>query len=302
MDTRMPETCWAVFKRQVINLRSCCILLVDSVEITLAGLVVTKSYTPPPHARALTRAHTHTRTTLQALPRFMPTSTISIPTACAVWCTAFVCPCTQHWFSVITLAVSTDSNLGREGCTITYQYSWCVWHLVMLPVLFKTLYTLKHNFIVLHTLLNLHRISELPFYFSKLFGTSSLTSKDTVCYWTPRTYLILDSISCSLFNSRSTTQCLKLMLLLARHATNINLYICREESFEMQAIYRSLIATAVWPQTAHLEVILRLNSTILHQTIPAAHLLAEKYPVRCWLYWPYIFELSCSSTSKWELF
>ena len=28
----MPETCWAVFKRQVINLRSCCILLVDSVE------------------------------------------------------------------------------------------------------------------------------------------------------------------------------------------------------------------------------------------------------------------------------
>ena len=28
----MPETCWAVFKRQVINLRGCCILLVDSVE------------------------------------------------------------------------------------------------------------------------------------------------------------------------------------------------------------------------------------------------------------------------------
>jgi hypothetical protein len=27
-----PETCWAVFKWQVINLRSCCILLVDSVE------------------------------------------------------------------------------------------------------------------------------------------------------------------------------------------------------------------------------------------------------------------------------
>jgi hypothetical protein len=26
------RTCWAVFKRQVINLRSCCILLVDSVE------------------------------------------------------------------------------------------------------------------------------------------------------------------------------------------------------------------------------------------------------------------------------
>ena len=32
MGTRMPKTCWAVFRRQVINLRSCCILLVDSVE------------------------------------------------------------------------------------------------------------------------------------------------------------------------------------------------------------------------------------------------------------------------------
>jgi hypothetical protein len=29
---RMPETCWAVSKRQIINLRICCILLVDSVE------------------------------------------------------------------------------------------------------------------------------------------------------------------------------------------------------------------------------------------------------------------------------
>ena len=32
MGMRMPETCWAVFKWQVINLRSCCIWLVDSVE------------------------------------------------------------------------------------------------------------------------------------------------------------------------------------------------------------------------------------------------------------------------------
>jgi hypothetical protein len=32
MVVRMPETCWAVFKWQVINLRSCCISLVDSVE------------------------------------------------------------------------------------------------------------------------------------------------------------------------------------------------------------------------------------------------------------------------------
>ena len=32
MGVRTPETCWAVHKRQLINLRSCCILLVDSVE------------------------------------------------------------------------------------------------------------------------------------------------------------------------------------------------------------------------------------------------------------------------------
>jgi len=32
MGMRMPETCWAVFKRQVINLRICCVLLADSVE------------------------------------------------------------------------------------------------------------------------------------------------------------------------------------------------------------------------------------------------------------------------------
>jgi len=32
MGMRMPETCWAVFKRQAINLRNCCIWLVDSFE------------------------------------------------------------------------------------------------------------------------------------------------------------------------------------------------------------------------------------------------------------------------------
>jgi hypothetical protein len=32
MGMRMPETCWDVFKRQVINLRSCCISLANSVE------------------------------------------------------------------------------------------------------------------------------------------------------------------------------------------------------------------------------------------------------------------------------
>ena len=34
MGMRMPETCWAVFKRQVINLRNFCIWLVDSFECT----------------------------------------------------------------------------------------------------------------------------------------------------------------------------------------------------------------------------------------------------------------------------
>jgi hypothetical protein len=32
MGMRMPETCWALSKLQVINLWSCCILLVDSVD------------------------------------------------------------------------------------------------------------------------------------------------------------------------------------------------------------------------------------------------------------------------------
>jgi hypothetical protein len=55
----MPETCWAVFKWQVINLKSCCILLVDSVEsMMMHGLANPKShlrfgslwsYTSTPH-------------------------------------------------------------------------------------------------------------------------------------------------------------------------------------------------------------------------------------------------------------
>jgi hypothetical protein len=32
MGRRMPEICSAEFKRQVINLRNCCIWFVDSVE------------------------------------------------------------------------------------------------------------------------------------------------------------------------------------------------------------------------------------------------------------------------------
>ena len=35
MGMRMPKTCWAVFKWQVINLRISCIGLVDSVESTM---------------------------------------------------------------------------------------------------------------------------------------------------------------------------------------------------------------------------------------------------------------------------
>jgi len=33
MGVRAPETCWAVHKRQVINLRNCCIWLVDLFEL-----------------------------------------------------------------------------------------------------------------------------------------------------------------------------------------------------------------------------------------------------------------------------
>jgi hypothetical protein len=44
MGMRMPETCWAVFKWQVINLRICCIWLVDSVEsMTMHGLANPKN-------------------------------------------------------------------------------------------------------------------------------------------------------------------------------------------------------------------------------------------------------------------
>jgi hypothetical protein len=33
MGVRTPETCWAVHKRQIINLRNCCIWLVDLFEV-----------------------------------------------------------------------------------------------------------------------------------------------------------------------------------------------------------------------------------------------------------------------------
>jgi len=38
MGMMMPETCWVVFKWQVINLRICCIWLVDSVERLLNAI------------------------------------------------------------------------------------------------------------------------------------------------------------------------------------------------------------------------------------------------------------------------
>jgi len=45
MGMRMPETCRVVFKRQVINLRTYCILLVDSVEgMMMHGLANVKCY------------------------------------------------------------------------------------------------------------------------------------------------------------------------------------------------------------------------------------------------------------------
>jgi hypothetical protein len=33
MGVRTPETCWAVHKRQVINLRNCCIWLADLFQL-----------------------------------------------------------------------------------------------------------------------------------------------------------------------------------------------------------------------------------------------------------------------------
>ena len=40
---RIPEICWAVFKRQIINLRNCCIWLVDSFEyMIMHGLTIPK--------------------------------------------------------------------------------------------------------------------------------------------------------------------------------------------------------------------------------------------------------------------
>jgi hypothetical protein len=52
MGMRMPETCWAVFKWKVINLRNCCIWLVDSFEcMMMHGLANTKFKSPYEFAR-----------------------------------------------------------------------------------------------------------------------------------------------------------------------------------------------------------------------------------------------------------
>ena len=49
MGMRMSETCWAVSKWQVINLRSCCILLVDSVEKMSSFLLLKHCVDQPKH-------------------------------------------------------------------------------------------------------------------------------------------------------------------------------------------------------------------------------------------------------------
>jgi len=43
MGVRMPETCWAVNKRQVINCRDCCILLVNLFESGLLSVSCSSS-------------------------------------------------------------------------------------------------------------------------------------------------------------------------------------------------------------------------------------------------------------------
>ena len=40
MGVRTPETCWAVHKRRVINLRNCCIWLVDLFEFEIGLLLI----------------------------------------------------------------------------------------------------------------------------------------------------------------------------------------------------------------------------------------------------------------------
>jgi len=45
MGMRMPETCWAVFKRQVINLWNCCIWLVDSFECMMIHGLASPKFT-----------------------------------------------------------------------------------------------------------------------------------------------------------------------------------------------------------------------------------------------------------------
>jgi hypothetical protein len=58
MAMRMPKTSWAVFKRQVINLRNCCIWLVDSFECMimhgLANPKFMKNMSPSKFSRTAT--------------------------------------------------------------------------------------------------------------------------------------------------------------------------------------------------------------------------------------------------------
>jgi hypothetical protein len=45
MGMRKPETCWAVFKRQAINLNNCCIWSVDSVECMMMHEITSPKFT-----------------------------------------------------------------------------------------------------------------------------------------------------------------------------------------------------------------------------------------------------------------
>jgi hypothetical protein len=54
MGIKMPETCWAVLKRQVINLRNCCVWLVESFEyMIMHGLANPKFIFCIPFSRLL---------------------------------------------------------------------------------------------------------------------------------------------------------------------------------------------------------------------------------------------------------
>ena len=66
---RMPETCWAVFKRQVINSKICCIWLVDSV-----GNLKSLKFAPSPTL-------THTQHETNSSTKLMMSYAVLVPKA-----------------------------------------------------------------------------------------------------------------------------------------------------------------------------------------------------------------------------